>query len=116
MTNHIETASDLPQDYVYALAPSPNFEQDALCFVGRQSGLYRSNDGGLSWDFAYDSLKLHEPLTTTSVVFSPDFMSDQSVFAGAPGGVLRSPDAGQTWQVALLGSSGDCQEMDHAHP
>jgi photosystem II stability/assembly factor-like uncharacterized protein len=94
------------QDIVYALATSPDFAQakQGICFAARLSGLYRSDDGGSTWNFAYDSLDLAEPLATTAVVLSPDFETDQTVFAGAPGGVLHSVDGGKTWYVAMLPS------------
>ena len=92
------------QDIVYALAASPNFAQDGICFAARHSGLYRSDDGGLTWRTTYDSLNLKAPLTTTTVVVAPDFETDQSVFAGVPGGILRSVDGGQSWDVVLFPS------------
>jgi len=92
------------QDLVYALAVSPDFDQDGICFAARVSGLYRSDDGGATWHSTYDSLGLEAPLATTTVVVSPDFKSDHSVFAGAQGGILRSVDGGENWNVALLPS------------
>jgi photosystem II stability/assembly factor-like uncharacterized protein len=94
------------QDIVYALATSPAFAQAEgdICFAARFSGLYRSDDGGASWHFAYDSLDLTEPLAATAVAFSPDFETDQTVFVGAPGGILHSVDGGKTWYVATLPS------------
>lgn len=92
------------EEVVYALAASPTFAQDQLCFAARQSGLYRSTDGGLTWQSAYESLNLDTPLITMTVVFSPDFEADRSVFAGAPGGVLRSIDAGLNWEAVMLPS------------
>lgn len=92
------------QDITYALAASPNFTQDGICFAARGSGLYRSDDGGNTWHFAYDALNLEAPLATTAVAVSPSFESDQSVFAGVPGGILRSVDGGQSWHIATLPS------------
>lgn len=92
------------EDMVYALAASPNFKQDGLCFVACRSGLYRSDDGGLSWQDAYTALQLEAPLSATAVALSPDFEQDRTVFAGAPGGVLRSLDGGETWHIAPLPS------------
>jgi photosystem II stability/assembly factor-like uncharacterized protein len=92
------------QDITYALAASPNFAQDGICFAARGSGLYGSKDGGETWQFAYDTLNLEAPLATMAVVVSPDFKSDQSVFAGAPGGFLRSYDGGTNWLVTTLPS------------
>jgi photosystem II stability/assembly factor-like uncharacterized protein len=88
------------EDIVYALAASPAFEQDGLCFAARPTGLYRSQDGGHTWENAYGSLELTAALTTPAVIISPAFETDHSVFAGVPGGVLRSADGGQTWNVA----------------
>jgi photosystem II stability/assembly factor-like uncharacterized protein len=94
------------QDIVYALATSPAFTQtkQGVCFAARFSGLYRSDDGGSTWRFAYDSLNLTETVAATTVVLSPDFETDQTVFVGAPGGVLHSVDGGKTWYVAMLPS------------
>ena len=84
------------QDIVYSLATSPDFEQDGVCFAARPSGLYRSDDGGLTWQPAYASLGLETPLTTVTVAVSPNFGADRSVFAGVPGGILRSVDGGHS--------------------
>lgn len=92
------------QDLVYALAASPGFAQDGICFAARQSGLYRSEDGGGTWHCVYDSLNLENDLVTTAVAVSPDFESDRSVFAGTQGAVLCSVDGGENWKVASLAS------------
>jgi photosystem II stability/assembly factor-like uncharacterized protein len=92
------------QDIVYALAASPDFSQDGICFAARASGLYNSHDGGITWQPAYASLNLETPLATLAVAVSPDFNSDRSVFAGVPGGILRSVDGGRSWHVATLPS------------
>lgn len=59
-----------------------------MCFVGRRSGLYRSNDGGDTWQTVYDSLGLEMPLPTLAVALSPEFERDRTVFSGVLGGVL----------------------------
>lgn len=93
-----ETATDT----VNALACSPEFARDGLCFAACNSGLRRSDDGGASWQDAYESLALAAPLGATSVALSPAFGRDRTVFAGASGGVLRSGDGGATWQIITL--------------
>lgn len=95
---------DDPQDPVLALAASPAFSQDGLCFAARRSGLYRSEDRGITWQPAYIALELGAALATSAVAVSPAFESDHSVFAGVHGAVLRSVTAGTRWQVALLPS------------
>ncbi|NLE44093.1 MAG: hypothetical protein GX620_05180 [Chloroflexi bacterium] len=99
MTEDIHTPSA-----VYALAASPNYAEDGICFAACRSGLFRSEDRGESWQYAYGSLNLEAPLATLAVAVSPDFVSDQSVFAGAPGGILRSVNGGADWNVAMLPS------------
>ncbi len=91
-------------DFVYSLATSPDFAQDGICFAARHSGLYRSDDGSLTWQNAYASLELEAPLITAAVALSPNFAADRSVFAGVPGGILRSVDGGQSWHIASLPS------------
>lgn len=91
-------------DVVYSLATSPDFERDGVCFAARASGLFRSEDGGLTWQAAYASLELETPLITAAVAVSPNFEADRSVFAGVPGGILRSVDGGQSWYIARLPS------------
>lgn len=97
-------AETTTQDIVYALAASPDFGRDGICFAARASGLYRSTDGGKSWQPAYASLKLEAELATPAVALSPAFAEDRRVFAGVAGGVLRSTDGGETWQISMLPS------------
>lgn len=87
---------------VLGLAASPAFITDGVCFAARNSGLYRSDDGGQTWRNAYAEQAREEPWATPAVALSPDFAADRCVFAGAPGGVLRSLDGGQAWQMAVL--------------
>ncbi|MGC8781240.1 MAG: hypothetical protein ACP5UQ_10280 [Anaerolineae bacterium] len=89
-------------DVVYALAASPAFDRDGICFAARSSGLYRSADGAATWQPAYASLGLAEAVPTPAVALSPAFPSDHTVFAGVAGAILRSYDGGQTWYVSSL--------------
>lgn len=90
------------QKMIYALAASPGFAEDGICFAAGAQGLLRSADGGESWTDAYRSLEIRGPLTTTSVAVSPDFCEDRTIFAGTPGGILRSLDGGNTWSTFIL--------------
>ena len=101
--DEITDRADLP-DIVNALAASPGFEQDGVCFAARTSGLYRSEDQGRTWEPAYGSLGLTAPLATTAIAVSPDFPTDGMVFAGVNGGVVRSADRGASWFSAILPS------------
>ena len=92
------------QDVIYAIAPSPNFSEDGVCFSAQATGLYLSSNGGQQWQSAYDSLELDQALATTAVATSPNFGSDKLVIAGAPGGVLRSTNGGADWDVLMFPS------------
>jgi photosystem II stability/assembly factor-like uncharacterized protein len=91
------------KDYVYCLAPSPNFIQDGLIFAAKQSGLYRSTDSGQNWDDAYAALKLEVALPTTFVTLIPQ-QENIFVFACVEGNVLRSTNGGDTWEFTELSS------------
>lgn len=84
-------------DPVYALAASPDFARDGVCFAARASGLYRSDDGGRSWRATYGSLPLDAPPATFAVALAPDFATDGLIVAGVHGGILRSSDGGHAW-------------------
>lgn len=87
---------------VYAIAPSPAFAADGICFAATAEGLLRSADRGATWEPAYAALRLSEALPTPAVGVSPAFPRDHTIFTGVAGSVLRSTDGGQTWQVAML--------------
>jgi photosystem II stability/assembly factor-like uncharacterized protein len=91
-------------DVAYALAASPNYAQDGLCYVARRSGLYRSTDGGLTWQDGYDSLSLAAPLGTLSVALSSDVDETLHVYAGVLGGILHAVGglSGAAWQISTL--------------
>ncbi len=73
-----------PQDAVYALAASPDSAGDMICFAARASGLYRSVDGGDTWQPALDSLHLRSELLISAVAVSPGFAFIRRCSPGAP--------------------------------
>ncbi len=89
---------------VYALAASPHYARDRVCFAARASGLHRSDDGGLTWRALFGGLDLTVPLAAMAVAVSPGFEADRCVFAGVQGGILRSSDGGDSWQPSALPS------------
>jgi photosystem II stability/assembly factor-like uncharacterized protein len=100
MSDELQTAGT--QDVVHALAASPAFEHDGVCFAARSTGLYGSQDGGQTWESVYGSLALEAPLTTAAVALSPGFAADQTLFAGVLGAILRSSDGGRNWFATAL--------------
>ena len=98
------TAQTLPNDLVYAIVPSQNFVEDGICYAARNSGLFRSNDGGSEWQLAYEALEPGTELPTTALALSPSYSSDCTLFAGVPGGIMRSENAGSIWYFSSLAS------------
>lgn len=93
---------EMAPDVVHAFAASPRFVTDQLCLSARDSGLWRSDDGGVTFGHVYASPSPGRPVTATCLAFTPDFASSGAVFAGAAGAILRSPDAGRQWRVIEL--------------
>ena len=87
------------EDFTHSSARSSG----GMLFEARQSGLYRSDDHGETWQPAYATLNLPEPLPTTALALSPDFDADERVYAGVSGGVLLSRDGGAHWNFQSFG-------------
>jgi photosystem II stability/assembly factor-like uncharacterized protein len=94
------------QDFIYNLAATSGFGQGIIGsgFAARNSGLYRSDDGGLTWKDATVSLQLSAPVAATSVAVPSDYDQDPIILAGMVGGILRSVDGGVTWHLPTLTS------------
>lgn len=103
-----EPATQLPS--ISSIVLSPNFTTDHTIFVTGGGGIFRSSDGGASWQQLHGGLpydKYYSP--TISLALSPNFAADRTLFAGifvgdSMGyGVYRSTDAGDTWQPMWSG-------------
>jgi hypothetical protein len=93
-----------PEPFVYPdvhdIAVHPS--DPDLVFAATGGGLYRSRDGGATWDLLYDcycrALWL-DPKDPDHIIFGP------ADYVGAVGRIEASRDGGQTWQLA----SGDLE-------
>jgi photosystem II stability/assembly factor-like uncharacterized protein len=97
----IPVQAPLPE-VVHAFVASPSCARDGLCFSARETGLWRSRDGGATWHAAQPPPVAGRPATTTAIAFSPHFADDRTLFAGAFGAILRSRDAGESWRAIPL--------------
>lgn len=90
--------------FVSGLAAAPDYAESGVCFAAHDGGLSCSEDGGVRWRSALDTLALTAPLPATCVTCTRGQSGEVIVLAGVPGGMLVSHDAGTTWQTALLPS------------
>jgi hypothetical protein len=81
---------------VDAIAFSPGYATDHTVYVWlKNQGLYRSTDGGASWE----QVSKEERWSVQSLALSPHFPNDGMLFVGALFGQLhQSLDGGFTWQ------------------
>ncbi len=100
----MNTLTSPSTDYIFQLAApaDPGLVGAGICFAARTSGLFRSADGGLTWECAYASLNAGEALPTSAVALAPDFGQEPTVFAGLNGAILLSRDGGFHWQPSRL--------------
>ncbi|MEW5870302.1 MAG: hypothetical protein AB1894_13590 [Chloroflexota bacterium] len=86
-------------DIVYQIVTSPSG-----WYAARNSGLYFSINQGQSWQSAYASLNLSEPLPTLALAVPPAQEQSPIVFAGLDGGLLRSLHGVDQWESLPLPS------------
>ena len=88
-----------PVHSVLGLECSAQFRKDRLAFIyGVQEGVWRTYDGGRSWDF------LIEPLPTLdiqSLALGENVNNAQVLAAAAPEGLLISTNSGDKWDVTV---------------
>lgn len=82
---------------VFALACSPNFAADGVALAATAAGIFRSTDGGASWQLSNHGLA--DP-SVLAVAFAPQAAPGIALaFAATEGGrMYQSADLGATWQ------------------
>jgi len=76
---------------------SPSFETDRTAFAATNTGLFRSRDGGKSWDVRGKGIG---SFAVQSITLSRGYSADRTLWAGAAdGGVYRSTDRGDSWML-----------------
>ena len=85
---------------------SPEYQTDSTIFAGTFGVVFRSVDGGDSWEQLNEERSISDSRVQGFAV-SPAYASDLTLFAGAgTGGILRSTDGGNTWQQITKGITG----------
>ena len=91
--------------HVHALAINPKTNE---LFLGARP-IYRSNDGGKTWQAVEGIPKSEERANITSITIDPG--NPQVMYATGHGiGVVKSTDGGKTWQRASSGLGGESTE------
>jgi photosystem II stability/assembly factor-like uncharacterized protein len=88
-----------------AVAFSPDFAVDQTLFVATPDGVFRSQDGGESWESS--TFGLHD-LDVLCLAVAPDFATSEVLWAGtAGGGFYRSRNGARSWRDAGEGLPDD---------
>jgi len=77
---------------VNVITPSPAFDSDQTLFVGTTNGLYRSIDGGVTWQ----KESVFAETAVLSLAISPAWPSQPLLLVGTGDGVYRYDTAGET--------------------
>ncbi|MFP5256350.1 MAG: WD40/YVTN/BNR-like repeat-containing protein [Acidimicrobiia bacterium] len=87
---------------VRSFAVSPAFADDQVIFVGSVGGVFKSTDGGASWQPTGPG---RSPLAEGGeldpaplLAMSPTFPTDGTLFAGTESGLFVTRDGGATWE------------------
>src|SRR5687767_4988595 len=84
---------------VAALVRATAADGGTLVLAGTTAGVFRSSDGGRSWQATSET----SPLPFVEALASSP-TRDRPLFAGTRNGLYRSRDGGNSWQVVLVGS------------
>ncbi|MDJ0571522.1 MAG: YCF48-related protein [Pleurocapsa sp. MO_192.B19] len=82
------------QPVVY-LAISPNFAADKTLYAGVKDGVYKTVDGGKTWQPAGNGIPSMQQ--ESKLAISPNYKIDQTVFAGTTAGLFVTRDGGESW-------------------
>jgi photosystem II stability/assembly factor-like uncharacterized protein len=99
----ISRAGGLPNEPVYTLALVPG--REGRMYAGTISGVYGTEDGGVSWRPL--TADLPEVQKVTSLMIDPD--QPETVIAGTWRRAYRSADAGKTWTGIFEGMALDSE-------
>ena len=97
---------------VTSLVISPDFSSDRTLFAAvRDLGIYRTVDGGDTWQPANNGLKFVEDWQSATepddpeiskrdiqLAISPHYYVDKTIFAATPEGLFKTTNGGESWQ------------------
>ncbi len=92
------------QPVVY-LAISPDFAADKTLYAGVKDGVYKTVDGGKTWQPSGNGIPLMQE--ESKLAISPNYKVDQTVFAGTTAGLFVTRDGGKSWSKLAGTADGD---------
>ena len=91
------------QPVVY-LEISPDFAADKTLYAGVKDGIYKSVDGGSTWQSVNNGIPSMPE--ESKLAISPNYKVDQTVFAGTNAGLYITRDGAQSWhKLTLVGTA-----------
>ncbi|MDJ0713502.1 MAG: YCF48-related protein [Prochloraceae cyanobacterium] len=82
--------------FLRSLVISPDFTSDKTLYVSDSQGVYKTVDGGYTWQSTIDNTALKER-NWFDLAISPDYKVDKTVIAGTDAGVFQTKDGGKSW-------------------
>ncbi len=76
---------------------SPNFAEDKTLFISGVNKLYKTIDGGQTWQIIINKTSLNDAVLL-QLAISPNYGQDQTIFAGTNKGIFKSIDGGKIWK------------------
>lgn len=97
----MEFGAPILWSYIRKISFSPSYAVDQTLFSAtRENGIYRSTDGGLTWQTANTGLTT---VRTYEVAIAPSFSNNGLALAATEKGLFRTTDGGDTWTKVTSG-------------
>ncbi len=81
----------------YVLSISPNYLFDKTAFAGTESGIFKTSNGGSSWE----EIKIGASGSSANILYigiSPEYSVDKTIIISTKGkGLFKSKNGGETW-------------------
>ncbi|MDJ0633128.1 MAG: hypothetical protein QNJ34_08050 [Xenococcaceae cyanobacterium MO_188.B29] len=90
-----------------SLVISPDFSSDKTLYAGGPIGVYKTVDGGFTWQPASNGIPWMNA-NRIALAISPSYQVDKTVFAGTKIGLFETKDGGKSWlKLAQTVDGGD---------
>lgn len=80
-----------------SLVISPNFAEDKTLYVTGKKGIYKTVDGGKTWQVTTNNTSLQDR-ANLKLAISPSYQKDQTLIVSTNRGLFTTKNGGDTWQ------------------